>query len=58
MQEIIQNYNITIVELHQKVNINIRNVKNNIAKLKNMGLLERIGDNKNGYWKILKQKEE
>jgi predicted HTH transcriptional regulator len=34
------------------VGINIRNTKNNISKLKQIGLLYRIGKNKGGYWKV------
>jgi len=52
LQKISNNKHITISELSEKVKINIRNVKNNIAKLKSKGLIERIGTDKSGYWKI------
>ena len=55
LQEISNNKCVTIPELSEKVKINIRNVKNNIAKLKTKGLIERIGPDKGGYWKIIKQ---
>jgi predicted HTH transcriptional regulator len=34
------------------VGINLRNVKNNMSKLKAKGLLERIGPDNGGYWKV------
>jgi ATP-dependent DNA helicase RecG len=36
-----------------KVGINEKNVRNNIAELKEKGLLERVGPDKGGYWKIV-----
>ncbi len=39
-------------DLAVKVGINIRNVKRNLAKLKQMGIIERVGSDKNGYWKV------
>ena len=35
-------------------NINIRNIEKNIAKLKQKNILKRIGSNKKGYWKVIK----
>jgi len=49
-----QNPNITIEELSKKLNINIRNTKKNIAKLKEKGLIKRIGSRKIGYWEVVK----
>ena len=51
---IMQNPNITIEELSKKLNINIRNTKKNIAKLKEKGLIKRIGSRKIGYWEVVK----
>jgi len=31
----------------------LREIENNISKLKEIGLLERIGNNKSGYWKVV-----
>jgi len=53
LREIESNKNITILEISRIANINLRNTKNNISKLKEIGLLERIGNNKSGYWKIV-----
>jgi len=38
-----------------KVGINEKNVRNNIADLKEKELLETIGPDKGGYWKIAKK---
>jgi predicted HTH transcriptional regulator len=45
--------NITRGELSEKIGISIRNIEKNIAKLKEKGLLTRVGPDKNGYWKLL-----
>jgi len=47
---------ISIAEISKIIDINIRNTKNNISKLKHLGLLERIGNNKEGYWKVITDK--
>ncbi|MDR2854533.1 MAG: HTH domain-containing protein, partial [Prevotellaceae bacterium] len=43
---------ITIIELSKQLNISDRAVKNNINKLKSLGILSREGADKNGYWEI------
>ena len=53
LKEVSVNQFITIPEISEKVKINIRNTKNNIFKLKSKGLLERIGSDKNGYWRVI-----
>jgi ATP-dependent DNA helicase RecG len=53
IDNIINNPNITTEELALILGINLRNTKNNIAKLKSRGILERIGADKGGYWKII-----
>jgi ATP-dependent DNA helicase RecG len=50
---IIDNSQITINELSNKLNISATAVETNIAKLKAKNMLERIGPDKGGYWKIL-----
>ena len=47
----LDNY-ITIREMSQKINISETAVQNNIKKLKNSGILERVGSDKTGYWKV------
>jgi ATP-dependent DNA helicase RecG len=43
---------ISSADLSNKINISSRKIETNIAKLKNMGIIERIGPDKGGYWKI------
>jgi len=45
-----ENPRITIKTISAKLEINERNVKNNIKLLKDAGIVERIGANKNGKW--------
>jgi ATP-dependent DNA helicase RecG len=49
-----RNAYITQHELSTIVRINEKNIRNNLSKLKAKGLIERIGPDKGGYWKILK----
>jgi len=48
-----ENNNYTTAELAQKVGISQRKVKENLRKLKEKGLLKRIGSAKKGYWEIV-----
>ncbi len=43
---------ITAEVLSQQVGINIRNIKNNIAVLKEKGFLKRVGPDKGGHWEV------
>ncbi|MDR0602835.1 MAG: putative DNA binding domain-containing protein [Bacteroidales bacterium] len=52
-----KNPRITLNELSKIVGISLRKVKENISKLKTKGLLEHIGSNKGGYWKVIKNKD-
>jgi ATP-dependent DNA helicase RecG len=54
MSLIADNPIITIEELSSKIGINLRNTKNNIASLKEKGLLKRIGPDKGGHWEVIK----
>jgi len=47
-----ENSKYTTAELAQKVGISQRKIKENLRKLKEMGLLKRIGSAKGGYWKV------
>jgi fido (protein-threonine AMPylation protein) len=47
-----QNQNLTIVELSKQLNISDRAVKNNLNKLKSLGVLSRVGSDKTGHWQI------
>lgn len=46
---------ITAEELSEKLKINLRNTKKNIAKLKETGIIRRIGSDKGGYWDVIKK---
>ena len=48
-----ENSNYTTAELAQKVGISQRKVKENLRKLKEMGLLNRLGTAKGGYWEVV-----
>jgi len=45
---------ITQKELSEKTNISLRTVKRIIQQLKEKNIIERIGSDRKGYWKILK----
>jgi len=50
LAEIKKEPKITSKELSVLLNINLRNTKNNISKLKQRGLLKRVGSTKGGHW--------
>ena len=54
MLEINKTKKITMEMLAAKVGVSERYIEKIIKKLKEEKYLERIGSNKNGYWKILK----
>ena len=47
------NNRISIRELSVKVDIAEKNIENNLAKLKEKGLIKRIGPDKGGHWEVL-----
>ena len=49
-----QNPHISRNELSKKIGLSETSIYNNIQKLKAQGFIERVGADKNGYWKILK----
>jgi len=49
----IDNPEITIDEISKQIGIGIRAIKKQINTLKNKKLIERIGPNKGGYWKVV-----
>lgn len=49
-----ENKNITATEICERLNMSLSTVKRKIKKLKEKGIIERIGSDKTGYWKILK----
>jgi len=50
---ITKNPHITIEELVSVVGITASKIKENISKLKKKGLIERVGADKGGYWKVM-----
>ena len=48
-----ENPYISAREIAEIIDISERKTETNIAKLKNMDLIKRIGPAKGGYWKIL-----
>ncbi len=50
--EIRKNKYISMSELSEKIGISKRKVLDNINKLRQSGLLERIGNNKTGHWEV------
>ncbi|ODS32139.1 MAG: ATP-dependent DNA helicase RecG [Candidatus Scalindua rubra] len=53
LEEISKDEYITVKRLSAIVGISERKIKENIKKLKQIGLIERIGPDKGGYWKAL-----
>jgi predicted HTH transcriptional regulator len=54
MELIKQNKNITIPEIARHLEISTRAVEKQIARLKEQGILKRIGPDKGGYWEAAK----
>jgi fido (protein-threonine AMPylation protein) len=52
-----QNNNITASGISTQLNISLSNTKRKIKELKGKGLIERVGSDKTGYWKIIEQGE-
>ena len=48
-----ENSSISALDISQTINLSSRAVENKIMKLKSKRVLERIGPDKGGYWKIL-----
>jgi ATP-dependent DNA helicase RecG len=52
LQFIGENVAVSSQELADRIGISQRKIKENIAKLKTLGRIERIGNTKSGFWKI------
>jgi len=50
---IMQNNGITAVEISEVLNISLSTVKRKIKKLKEESMIERVGSDKTGYWRII-----
>jgi predicted HTH transcriptional regulator len=49
-----ENNTITAAEISERLGISLRTVKRNIKKLKDNGMIDRVGSDKTGSWKVLK----
>jgi ATP-dependent DNA helicase RecG len=56
INSIMQNPYVTSEELAEIVDIRADNIRKNLARLKAKCFLERVGSDKEGYWKVLKNK--
>jgi len=52
LQEIRKRHDVTIAELSQITGVTSHSVERNIKKLQDAGILERVGPNKGGHWKL------
>lgn len=50
-----QNNKITATEISERLNMSLSTAKRKIKELKEKGIIERIGSDKTGYWKIIEQ---
>jgi ATP-dependent DNA helicase RecG len=50
-----KNIHITTPMLAELLGLTIKGIEYHLTKLKKQGIIERIGPNKGGYWKINKQ---
>ena len=55
LSEMRHNPNITKAELVVLIGISDTAIDNNIRYLRNNGFIKRIGENKNGYWEVVKR---
>ena len=53
LEALMENPALTVAELTRRVDVKDRMVRNHLATLRNLGIIERHGSNKNGRWKIL-----
>lgn len=52
IREIINDPQISIVELSKRVGLGTTAIENNIAKFKEKGILKRVGPAKGGHWEV------
>jgi ATP-dependent DNA helicase RecG len=44
---------ISAKRIADQITLSSRKVQENLKKLKSLGLLERVGNSKSGYWKVI-----
>lgn len=47
-----ENENITTSQMAEIINISTRAIEKQLAKLKMIGVIDRVGPDKGGYWKV------
>ena len=52
IDEIRDNSNITLSQLMIEIGLGRTTIQNNVTYLRKNGLIERVGSNKTGYWKV------
>jgi ATP-dependent DNA helicase RecG len=52
LQVLMENKELSMEKLAEKLGITVRSIERNISGLKKKGLLERVGSDKTGYWKV------
>ncbi len=55
LQQLKQNPNANYAELAEKTGYSVATIKRHIQELKKLGIIERIGSDKTGYWKIIEK---
>jgi ATP-dependent DNA helicase RecG len=53
LELIFQNAHFTAVDISEKINLSPRAVEKQLANLKEMKIIERMGSRKTGYWRIM-----
>lgn len=51
-----KNPNITIKKISELIDVTLKGIEWQIANLKKHGNIKRVGPDKGGYWKVIKQK--
>jgi ATP-dependent DNA helicase RecG len=57
LKMMLDNEDITIAQLADKVSISTTAIDKNIIKLKEFGLLRRVGPDKGGHWEVIDDKD-
>jgi len=55
IDSIMDNARISMLELSRQLDVNQKTIKRDIQKLKEKGIIERIGPDKGGYWKVCRE---
>ena len=50
-----ENPEITVAELSELLGISLRKTKDNMRKLREIGLIRRVGPNRGGHWEVVEE---